>query len=244
MTLMASTNIKEFVSSIIRESLESNDAVEPDFLEERAKLMAKDFSDDDYFFYRSKYKTSQSAFVSYCEVKFHEPPEIVQSIINEVIEKAGIQYDKSPILVNRLENSKAESEVFSSLRNFVFKQLDLNRPITGLEYFIKSALATTGIFYLMILFELGVWNNQVLLFSVFIPYTFFASIQRINMLRSGNGTAFLSMATIIGLAYTRFCYYFEYEPNIFWYMLDVIFCILVLAGLPKWVLRTFDEAQE
>jgi hypothetical protein len=234
--------LKDFVAKSIRETISASSSLGSKSLDDIAGELAKDLSDDDFFSYHRIVKVGSSPFVSYCQIRFKASEEQIQSVVSEINKSAGIDAPASS--PSAVDVNPSTSFDFAKLSiEFVKRQYDLKRGISGFEYLIKTILGATGVRFLMLFIDSGAWRPWFVLWWIFIPFVYFSSVQRINKLGFGFGVTYLSIAAILGTAITQFLRFKELEVQQIWYVLDVIYAFFVLAGILKWVKRTLEEAQ-
>jgi hypothetical protein len=232
--------LKDFVTKSIRETISSSSSLESRSLDDIAGELSKDFSDDDFFSYHRIIKAGSSPFISYCQIRFKASEEEIQAFVSEINKAAGIDVPASSPSGEDVDPSTS-FDFTKPIIDFVKRQYDLKRGISGFEYFIKTILGATGVRFLMSFIDSGAWRPWFILWWIFIPFVYFSSVQRINKL--GFGVTYLSIAAILGIAIIQFLILREIEVKQIWYVLSVIYAYFVFAGLPKWVKRTFEEAQ-
>ncbi len=234
--------LKDFVTKSIRETISAPSSLETRSLDDIAGELAKDFSDDDFFSYHRIIKSGSSPFVSYCQIRFKASEKEVQAIVSEINKAAGI--DSSASVQSTVEVAHPSSfDFIKPTIDFVKRQYDLKRGISGFEYLIKTIIGATGVRFLMLFIDSGAWRPWFVLWWIFIPFIYISSVQRVNKLSFGFGVTYLSISAILGIAIIQFLILREIEVNQIWYVLSVIYAYFVFAGLPKWVKRTFEEAQ-
>ena len=235
--------LRNFLTKSIRETISSTPSSERRGLDEIAENLAKNFSDEEFFAYHRNIKNGFSPIISYCEIRFQASEVEIQSVVSEINKAAGI--DEPVSLPNDKDDDAPPSfDLLKQLTDFIKSQYDLNRSISGFEYFIKTILGSSGVSYLMLLIDSGAWRPWFVLWWIFIPFIYFSSVQRINKLGFGFGVTYLSVAAILGTSLTQFLRFRELEVQQIWYALVVLYAFFVLAGVPKWVKRTFEEAQK
>jgi hypothetical protein len=235
--------LKDFVTKSIRETISAPSSIESRSLDDIAEELAKDFSDDDFFSYHRIIKVGSSPFNSYCQIRFKASEEEIQAVVNEINKAAGIEV--SAFFPSTVDVNPPTSFDFTKpIIDFVKSQYDLKRGISGFEYLLKTILGATGVRFLMLFIDSGAWRPWFVLWWIFIPFVYFSSVQRINKLDFGFGVTYLSIAAILGTAITQFLRFRELEVQQIWLVLNVIYAYFVLAGLPKWLKRTFEEAQK
>ncbi len=234
--------LKDFVTKSIRETICAPSSLESRSLDDIAGELAKDFSDGDFFSYHRIIKSGSSPFVSYCQIRFKASEKEVQAIVSEINKAAGI--DSSASVQSTVEVAPPSSfDFIKPTIDFVKSQYDLKRGISGFEYLIKTIIGATGVQFLMLFIDSGAWRPWVVLWWILIPFIYFSSVQRVNKLGLGFGVTYLSISAILGTAIIQFLTLREIEVQQIWNVLYVIYAYFVFAGLPKWVKRTFEEAQ-
>jgi len=234
--------LKDFVAKSIRETISASSSLGSKSLDDIAGELAKDLSDDDFFSYHRIIKGGSSPFVSYCQIRFKASEEEIQAVVGGIHKAAGIDVPTSSPSGEDVNPSTSFDFAKPSI-DFIKRQYDLKRGISGLEYLIKTNLGATGVYFLMFFIDSGAWSPWLVLYWILIPFVYFSSVQRINKLGFGFGVTYLSISAILGIAIIQFLILREIEVNQIWYVLSVIYAYFVFAGLPKWVKRTFEEAQ-
>jgi hypothetical protein len=235
--------LRNFLTKSIRETISTTPSSERRSLDEIAENLAKNFSDEEFFAYHRNIKIGFSPIISYCEIRFQASVVEIQSVVSEINKAAGIDVPDS-LPNDKDDDAPASFDLLKQLTDFIKSQFDLNRSISGFEYFLKTILGSSGVSYLMLLIDSGAWRPWFVLWWIFIPFIYFSSVQRINKLGFGFGVTYLSVAAILGTSLTQFLRFRELEVQQIWYVLDVLYAFFVLAGVPKWVKRTFEEAQK
>jgi hypothetical protein len=234
--------LKDFVAKSIRETISAPSSLESRSLDDIAGELAKDFSDDDFFSYHRFIKVGSSPFFSYCQIRFKASEEEIQAVVSEINKAAGIEFPASSSSAVNV-NPSTSFDVAKPSIDFVKRLYDLKRGISGFEYLIKTILGATGVRFLILFIDSGAWRPWFVLWWIFIPFVYISSVQRINKLGFGFGVTYLSIAAILGIAIFQFLKFRELEVQQIWYVLGVTYAYFVFAGLPKWVKRTFEEAQ-
>lgn len=232
--------LKDFVTKSIRETISASSSSKRKRLDDIAEELAKDFSDDDFFSYHRIIKVGSSPFNSYCQVRFKASEEEIQAVVSEINKAAGIDVSDTlpPVVV---VDAPSSSDFFRPIIDFVKRQYDLNRGISGLEYFVKTSIGSFGVSYLILLIASGAWSPWYFVHFLFIPFIYFSSAQRINKLGFDFGVTYISVAAIIGWSILIDAPWEHFEfPMV---LVNLIYAFFVLAGLPKWVKKTFEEAQ-